>query len=523
MDKISDKNDNADCCLIKKDILKPNHLPNNNNINGKHCQDAEIPDTINTTSYRRVSMSGSGTAIVSSTTGKCLENGIKDLHHNLSNHCSPTDIHGQLHVSSDVHQRLPLTSNAADDPCHQLLDSEIVKNSTEVLITSLKFEDDTDEDSNCSNPSTSTDNLSFISESDLINDIVVIQNLISEDEVSINSNDCVYAYRGRDADPMANEMQSRFDPEDETDFLEMDFDPDPASEVELYSDIESNNGKKSIFNDGGHRKCHGINGHPNDDDDIKIPREIDKIAEVVELNNSRSRDSQENIVMNEANKASNQRFEFLNERDTDWVVPVVDICLKEKQPEKYTGTKPKIKSQRSKGPKSIDGTSSTTISDGGNERSLNQLSSTIFDKNVAVEKSEFFGDKFYWPPSTAAIKDPLQCNPCKKCKFNSGLNSCSHESISLDVKPCCSYSMSRSGDGIGVLAAKTQHVGLDAAKMNDKNTKLVPFTETIFPEPKIVNIQSVCCDQKELIEALVCLSKPFCYLFSFIVSFLGIH
>lgn len=114
--------------------------------------------------------------------------------------------------------------------------------------------DDTDADEPSEN--NSTDNLSFNSEDGnigLIDDIVLLpNNLISEDELSTNSDDCVYAYRGADFDPIpAN-------PEDENDFLEMDFEPDPASEIEQDNNLLLNNGL-NVINSFEHAAASAIN------------------------------------------------------------------------------------------------------------------------------------------------------------------------------------------------------------------------------------------------------------------------
>lgn len=97
---------------------------------------------------------------------------------------------------------------------------------------SLKAEDNeagTDEHNNNDNNDNSFENLSYISEDEnlgVIDDIILLpNNIYSEDEMS-NSDDCIYAYRGVDFEPI------RSSPEDENDFLEMDFEPDPSSEIE---------------------------------------------------------------------------------------------------------------------------------------------------------------------------------------------------------------------------------------------------------------------------------------------------
>lgn len=104
----------------------------------------------------------------------------------------------------------------------------------------------TDDDNNNDdkdNNENSFENLSYISEDEnlgVIDDIVLLpNNLYSEDEMS-NSDDCIYAYRGVDFEPI------RSSPEDENDFLEMDFEPDPSSEIEQDSrSIRQNDGSEN--------------------------------------------------------------------------------------------------------------------------------------------------------------------------------------------------------------------------------------------------------------------------------------
>ncbi|XP_055643269.1 uncharacterized protein LOC129779673 isoform X2 [Toxorhynchites rutilus septentrionalis] len=68
-------------------------------------------------------------------------------------------------------------------------------------------------------------------------------NIYSDDENGSASDDCIYAYRGDDDAP--NPLDHRdLQADDETDFLEMDFDPEPSSELENLlenQEIEVNN------------------------------------------------------------------------------------------------------------------------------------------------------------------------------------------------------------------------------------------------------------------------------------------
>ncbi|XP_059619006.1 uncharacterized protein LOC132263317 [Phlebotomus argentipes] len=62
-------------------------------------------------------------------------------------------------------------------------------------------------------------------------------NLLSEDEISSNSDDCVYTYRGGHMEtPMRVSQEALVDDTDFLEFLEMDFDPEPSSEQDNYPD-----------------------------------------------------------------------------------------------------------------------------------------------------------------------------------------------------------------------------------------------------------------------------------------------
>lgn len=92
-----------------------------------------------------------------------------------------------------------------------------------------------------------TQNNSGLSENgELVEEIILLpNNFISDDELSSNSDDCVYAYRGGhinnvEANLVNLEPINLVDDgqEEETDFLEMDFDPEPNSEIENFIEDE---------------------------------------------------------------------------------------------------------------------------------------------------------------------------------------------------------------------------------------------------------------------------------------------
>lgn len=100
----------------------------------------------------------------------------------------------------------------------------------------------------------STENLSYASDNYYGEDLLLLEGDddvddvdVDAEEISLNSDDCVYAYRGdgADFDLALDNISGRGHgtgntcmADDETDFLEMDFEPDPLSEVE-YGSVET--------------------------------------------------------------------------------------------------------------------------------------------------------------------------------------------------------------------------------------------------------------------------------------------
>lgn len=76
----------------------------------------------------------------------------------------------------------------------------------------------------------STDNISFVSE-DIVDNVILLPNNFLSDDESTNSDDVVYAYRGADFEAIP-QVGIDVNADEETDYLEMDFEPDPASEIE---------------------------------------------------------------------------------------------------------------------------------------------------------------------------------------------------------------------------------------------------------------------------------------------------
>lgn len=185
-------------------------------------------------------------------------NNVNDklISHNMNACDSLTVGSGQ---STSDNQQLTMDSNVEHNGIRDATISTTTTNKTAIdnngttMTTTATDNDDTDADDVSDN--NSTDNLSFNSDDDdvgdaefmggdLIEDNVFLpNNLISEDdELSTNSDDCVYAYRGvdMDADQFANPPNPNV--EDENDFLEMDFEPDPSSELEQDNNVVAING-----------------------------------------------------------------------------------------------------------------------------------------------------------------------------------------------------------------------------------------------------------------------------------------
>ncbi|EDW12088.2 uncharacterized protein LOC6576658 isoform X1 [Drosophila mojavensis] len=102
----------------------------------------------------------------------------------------------------------------------------------------------------------STENLSYASDNYYADDLILLDDDdddedddVEAEEISLNSDDCVYAYRGDAADfDMAaldastgrggRNLDFGLVRDDETDFLEMDFEPDPSSELEFVASAQ---------------------------------------------------------------------------------------------------------------------------------------------------------------------------------------------------------------------------------------------------------------------------------------------
>ncbi|XP_062545398.1 uncharacterized protein LOC134211977 [Armigeres subalbatus] len=134
------------------------------------------------------------------------------------------------------------TSNGPESLLHSTTDDTTEKESKESLPNVKREEvenllinplDEEEGDLDGDSDNNSLGNLSYISDNGLIEEIILLpNNIYSDDENGSASDDCIYAYRGDD-DGAPALLEYREQPaDDETDFLEMDFDPEPSSELE---------------------------------------------------------------------------------------------------------------------------------------------------------------------------------------------------------------------------------------------------------------------------------------------------
>lgn len=189
-------------------------------------------------------------SIVDETTTKNSNNSqyVNKMHENnlytIDVICSSNNNNNNNEKMDDANKTKKITNSMQQDSISS--DSSPINNSNNVDNIDQLVEDSFHiNDNNQSNSSedasdnNSTDNISYVSD-DLVENVIILpNNFLSEDEQSTNSDDCVYAYRGADGfEPVEIEPNA----DDETDYLEMDFEPDPASEIEHEAnEISTNN------------------------------------------------------------------------------------------------------------------------------------------------------------------------------------------------------------------------------------------------------------------------------------------
>lgn len=155
-----------------------------------------------------------------------------------------TDAGGELNGSSNGPESLltSTTDDAVEAESKESIPNVKQDDVEDILVNQHNEEEgDFDDDSD----SNSLGNLSYISDNGLIEEIILLpNNIYSDDENGSASDDCIYAYRGDD-DGAPALLEYREQPaDDETDFLEMDFDPEPSSELENlneHADLDGDN------------------------------------------------------------------------------------------------------------------------------------------------------------------------------------------------------------------------------------------------------------------------------------------
>lgn len=178
-----------------------NNNNNNNNNNNEKMDDANQTTTAATT-----------TAATATAANQKINTSIMVRQDSINSDFSPlTDSIQQLN---------------ADDHRHR---NSIDFRNTSAADDEYSINDNQSNASDEASDNNSTDNLSFVSE-DIVENIILLPNNFLSDDESTNSDDVVYAYRGADFDPV--QMNADENADEETDYLEMDFEPDPASEIE---------------------------------------------------------------------------------------------------------------------------------------------------------------------------------------------------------------------------------------------------------------------------------------------------
>uniref|UniRef100_A0A2M4BDT4 Uncharacterized protein n=1 Tax=Anopheles marajoara TaxID=58244 RepID=A0A2M4BDT4_9DIPT len=160
----------------------------------------------------------------------CRSNGEEQLliNHTASVECLTNSFSGTTNGVTNAYIRTPNGvavngDNPTGEPANAIPDDGLVP---------MPDEGDNFSDNN------SIGNLSYISENGLVEEIILLpNNAYSDDDNGSTSDDCIYAYRGGEPGGIAGqllELRGDQPPDDETDFLEMDFDPEPSSEMENF-------------------------------------------------------------------------------------------------------------------------------------------------------------------------------------------------------------------------------------------------------------------------------------------------
>uniref|UniRef100_A0A2M3ZHC8 Uncharacterized protein n=1 Tax=Anopheles braziliensis TaxID=58242 RepID=A0A2M3ZHC8_9DIPT len=169
----------------------------------------------------------------------CRSNGEEQLltnHHTASVECLTNSFSGITNGVTNAYIRTPngVAANG-DNPTEEPGQAQLVTVANakpDEGLVPMPDEGDNFSDNN------SIGNLSYISENGLVEEIILLpNNAYSDDDNGSTSDDCIYAYRGGEPGGIAGqllELRGDQPPDDETDFLEMDFDPEPSSEMENF-------------------------------------------------------------------------------------------------------------------------------------------------------------------------------------------------------------------------------------------------------------------------------------------------
>lgn len=210
---------------VVTDKSHQNQFNNNNNV----AEQENLMPQVNGAATRfaggggggvRVCESERGTIVTSAGSGAAGSAATPESHPTIDSEPSQPEKDECCHHNGKVES----STNQTETEAHSE-DEEAVASAAAAAESAAEL----DSDGDCSD-NNSLGNLSYISENGLIEEIILLPNNIYSDDEN-GSDDCVYAYRGDLQAPALLEFRDQ-PADDETDFLEMDFDPEPSSELE---------------------------------------------------------------------------------------------------------------------------------------------------------------------------------------------------------------------------------------------------------------------------------------------------
>lgn len=223
---------------------------NNNNVNDKAIMKT-VNGEIGNVGDRSAETCSNKPATLADTKPALSGDSIRHRNLQMANgdgHVAET-INGSSHEPSKAEVKIVNEENSIKPVAASVSSDAIDNNDDQIVVDGTDDSIDTnDTDADEELDDYSTDNISFVSDADfgnnLIDDLSLLENP-SEDDVSNVSENVVYQYRGADFEDV------RPAADDDNDFLEMDYEPDPASEVEQDINMPSadvNTGFVSPFN-----------------------------------------------------------------------------------------------------------------------------------------------------------------------------------------------------------------------------------------------------------------------------------